>query len=140
MVDEQPNTASLSSEAMAKAAAKTAAPAETEEFIFDLANQPTIKVRLKDGKLKEFAADLVMLEMMQAGIGTKEMQNSPETVQTVCKLVTKHVGEPVGPGLATAIISRMTALLKEYRKKASATPGSGTTSESGEPNTSAPAP
>lgn len=137
MADEQPK---VEAAAVPEVAAKVAAPAESEEFIFDLANQPTIKVKLKSGKIIEFAADLVMLEMLQAGIGTKEMEKNPETVQTVCKIVTSHIGEPVGPGMATAIIGRMAVLLKDYRKKASATPGSDTTSESGEPNTSAPAP
>ncbi len=127
MADEQPKV-------------EAAAPKESEDFIFDLADQPTVKVRLKNGTIQEFAADLVMLEMMQAGFGTKEMEKSPETVQKVCEMVSRHIGEPVGPGIATAIISRMAALLREYRKKATATPGSDTTSGSGQPNTSEPAP
>ncbi len=135
MTDEQPK-----GDAVPQEAPKVEAPAETKDFIFDLADQPTIKVKLKTGDIKEFAADLVMLEMLQAGIGTKEMENSPETVQTVCKIVSTHVGEPVGPGMASAIIGRMTALLSEYRKKASATLDSDTTSGSGAPNTSEPAP
>ncbi len=112
----------------------------SDDFIFDLNDQPTIKVKLKDGTIKEFAADMCMLDMLQAGIGTKEMEQSPDTVKKVCEIVQKYVGEPIGPGMATAIIARMTALLKEYRKKASATLDSDTTSESGEPNTNAPAP
>ncbi len=126
---------------MADEQATNGPPAVTDDdFIFDLANQPTIKVRLKGGEIKKFAADLAMLEMLQAGIGTKEMENNPETVQTICKIVERHVGEPVGPGMATAIIGRMTALMRDYRKKAASTPGSDTTSESGQPSTSEPAP
>lgn len=111
-----------------------------DEFIFDLSDQPTIRVKLKDGKVKEFAADLAMLEMLQAGIGTKEMESDPDTVKKICEIVQGHIGEPVGPGMATAIISRMTLLMRDYRKKATATPGSDTTSESGSPSTSEPAP
>lgn len=119
---------------------EVAAVPTDEEFIFDLKDQPTIKIRLRDGKIKEFAADMVLLEMLHAGFGTKEVESNPESVRKICDIVESHVGEPVGPGIAGAIVHRMTGLMAQYRKKAGATSDSDTTSGSERSNTNEPAP
>lgn len=112
-----------------------------EDFIFDLKEQPTIKVRLSNGEVKSFAADAVLIELMQEGLVTRELADDPETREKIVAIVQKHIGtdEPIGPGMAMAILGRMNLMIAAYRKKALSTGDSGTTSGSASKSSGAPA-
>lgn len=114
---------------------------EENPNVFRLRDQPSIEVEGMDGKTKTFPSDMALMQLLEAGIGTAVVDDDRRgATKTVIKIISELIGEPIGPTMAWAIVTRMTTMLKEFTKKAGATPDSDTTTESEEQSTSEPAP